>query len=112
LLSSLGHRVFSNQQLVAAFAPADPAQDYGLDALFVVTDMRPSQLPPRIVNLRRVSGAIRLDWDGDGDVFQLERCSNLSGTWLPCSPILPDLSFDDPNDVTADTSGYYRVRQW
>lgn len=39
VLSSLGHRVFNNRQLVAAFAPADPAQDYGLDALFVVTDM-------------------------------------------------------------------------
>jgi hypothetical protein len=40
LLSSLAI-AFSNRQLVAAFAPSDPAQDYGLDALFVVTDCAP-----------------------------------------------------------------------
>jgi hypothetical protein len=27
LLSSFGHRVFSNRELVAAFAPADPSAD-------------------------------------------------------------------------------------
>jgi len=112
LLSSLGHRVFSNRQLVAAFAPADPEQDYGLDALFVVTDLRPPSLPPRIVNLRRAGGAIHFDWDGDGDVFQVERATNPSGPWLPCSPILPDLFFDEANDLTASTAGFYRLRQW
>ncbi len=112
LLSSLGHRVFSNQQLVAAFAPADPVQDYGLDALFVVTDMRPPALPPRIVNLRLAGGAIHVDWDGDGDVFQLEHASSLSGPWLPCSPILPDLSFDDANNLMDGMAGFYRLRQW
>ena len=112
LLSSLGHRVFSNRQLVAAFAPADPEQDYGLDALFVVTDMRPPALPPRIVNLRRIGGAIRVDWEGDGDVFQLEHAPSLSEPWLPCSPIVPDLSFDDANDRMDGTAGFYRLRQW
>jgi len=112
LLSSLGHRVFSNRQLVAAFAPADPAQDYGLDALFVVTDMRSPALAPRIVNVRRAGGAIHVDWDGDGDVFQLEHTSSLSGPWLPCSPILPDLFFDDANDLTTGAAGFYRLRQW
>ena len=112
LLSDLGHRAFSNQQLVAAFAPADPAQDYGLDALFVVTDMRPPALPPRIVNVRRAGGAIHVDWAGDGDVFQLEHTSSLSGPWLPCSPILPDLFFDDANDLTTGAAGFYRLRQW
>jgi hypothetical protein len=112
LLSSLGHRVFSNGQLVAAFAPEDPAQDYGLDALFVVTDTGPPPLPPRIVDLRWSDGSIRIDWDGDGDVFQLEHAPSISGPWSPCSPIVPDLTFDDACDLSAGDSGFYRLRQW
>jgi hypothetical protein len=112
LLSSSGHRVFSNRQLVAAFAPADPDLDYGLDAVFVVTDLKPPARPPRIVDLRRIGGAVRVDWDGEGDVFQLEHAANCSGPWLPCSPILPDLSFDDTNDRMDGAAGFYRLRQW
>lgn len=112
LLSSFGHRVFSNGQLVAAFAPADPAPDYGLDALFVVTDTKPPAPAPHIVKLRRSVGSVGVDWDGDGDVFQLEHAPSLSGPWSPCSPILPDLTFEDGGDWTADASGFYRLRQW
>ena len=112
LLSSLGHRVFSNRELVAAFSPADPVPDYGLDALFVVTDTKPCPPPPRIVNLRRVAGSNCVEWDGDGDVFQLEHAPSLSGLWAACSPILPDLNFEDACDVTAGASGFYRLRQW
>jgi hypothetical protein len=112
LLSSYGHRVFSNGQLVAAFAPADPSQDYGLDALFVVTDTTPPALPPRIVKLGRSAGSNSIDWDGDGDVFQLERAPSISGPWSPCSPILPDLTFEDACDLTPGASGFYRLRQW
>ena len=113
LLSSLGHRVFGNGQLVASFAPADPSPDYGLDALFVVTDTRPPPATaPRIVKLRRSAGTFCVDWEGDGDVFQLEHAPSISGPWSPCSPILPDLTFDDACDLTAGTSGFYRLRQW
>jgi len=112
LLSSFGHRVFSNGQLVAAFAPADPEPDYGLDALFVVADTKPPALPPRIVKLRRSAGSTGVDWEGDGDVFQLEHAPSPFGPWLPCSPIVPDLTFDDQCDLTSSTSGFYRLRQW
>ena len=112
LLSSFGHRVFRNGDLVAAFAPADPTPDYGLDALFVVTDTKLPALPPHIVKLHRLAGSIRVEWDGDGDVFQLEHASGMSGPWSPCSPILPDLTFDDGCGLTAGGSGFYRVQQW
>jgi hypothetical protein len=112
LLSSLGHRVFSNRELVAAFAPADPPLDYGLDGVFVITDLKPRPPPPRIVKLQGLSGSVCVEWDGEGDVFQLERAPSLSGPWSPCSPILPDLTFDDACDLTAGASGFYRLRQW
>jgi len=112
LLSSLGHRVFGNRQLLAAFAPADPAQDYGLDAMFAVTDFKPGALPPRIVDVRRSGGSIRVEWDGDGDVFQLEHAPGLSGPWTPCSPIVPDTSYDGAGDLTGNGAGFYRIQQW
>jgi len=112
LLSSLGHRVFSNRELVAAFAPVDSTQDYELDALFVVTDTRPSLTPPHIISLCRQASLIRLEWDGEGEVFQLERAPGPDGPWSPCSPIVPALCFDDVCDSAPGTSGYYRVRQW
>jgi len=112
LLSSLGHRVFRDDQLLAAFGPAVPGVDYGLDAVFVITDTRPPQPPPRLVKCRRVGGVIRVDWDGDGQVFQLEHAPGLFGPWSTYSPILPDLTFDDTCDLTADGRGFYRVRQW
>ena len=112
LLSSLGHRVFSNEQLVAEFAPLAPALDYGLDAIFVVTDTKPPAPAPRIVKLRISVGSVGIDWDGDGDVFQLEYAPGISGPWSPCSPILSDLTFDATGDLATGASGFFRVRQW
>lgn len=112
LLSSLGHRVFRNEQLVAAFTPVDPALDYGLDAIFVVTDTKPPAPAPRIVKLRHSVGSVGIDWDGDGDVFQLEHAPGISGPWSPCSPILSDLTFEATGFLPAGVSGFFRVRQW
>lgn len=111
VLSSLGHRVFSNAELVTAFAPAEPAPDYGLDALFVITDTSPPAAPPRIVSIRRVGSSTSLAWEGEGAVFQLEQAPSLTGSWSPCSPIIPDLTFD-AGDPVAGNAGFYRLRQW
>ena len=114
LLSSLGHRVFSNSQLLAAFAPTEPDQDYGLDALFVISDTKLPASPPRIVKLspNSASGSMQFEWDGEGAVFQLQRAKNLSGPWETCSPILPDLSLDDACDLTEGGSYFFRLQQW
>jgi hypothetical protein len=112
LLSSFGYRVFSNAALVAAFAPAIPSQDYGLDALFVVTDMRPATPPPRIVRNSRSGGSLHLEWDGEGDFFQMETAPSLAGPWTPCTEVVPDLSCDIPCDASAAANAFYRLRQW
>lgn len=114
LLSSRGHFVLRNQQLLAEFAPADPGPDYGLDAVFVITDLKPPMPPPRFViwNREPASGMNHLEWDGEGAVFQLECATDILGPWRPCSLILPDLSFDDVWDATQGSAGFYRLRQW
>jgi hypothetical protein len=111
LLSDLGYRVFSNQDLLSAFAPADPSQDYGLDALFVVTDGQSSRPPPRITRQTRSGDVFHFEWDGEGDVFQVETAPSPAGPWRAGSDILADLAGDVSRDANAH-SGYYRVRQW
>jgi hypothetical protein len=110
LLSSYGYRVFSNADLLAAFSPVDPSQDYGLEALFVVTDTQPLKLAPRILKKGWIGGLFHLEWDGGGAVFQVETAPSLNGNWTSSSDIIPDLSFDAPTNG-APTS-FYRVRQW
>lgn len=111
LLSSLGYRVFSNQDLLARFAPAQPS-DYGLDALFVITDAQPPKDRPRIIQSDASGGSMHLEWDGNGAVFQVETAPALSGPWDICSPIVPDLSFDAGFNVLPGSLGFYRLRQW
>jgi hypothetical protein len=112
LLSDLGYRVFRNQDLLAAFAPADPALDYGLDALFVVTDTQLPKPAPLIISSGCAADVMHLEWDGGGDVFQVESASSPTGAWTACSPIVPDLSADLCCDPSAGPSVFYRLRQW
>src|SRR4030095_14406029 len=48
LLSDHGYVVFRNLELVGAFAPMEDLADFGLDGLFIVTDVTPSASPPTI----------------------------------------------------------------
>ena len=112
LLSNLGYRVFSNQDLLAGFAPSDPMKDHGLDALFIITDTQVARPSPRIVRGMRFGNLFHLEWDGEGDVFQVETARELSGPWTPCSVIQPDLSADIACDPAIAGSAFYRLRQW
>jgi hypothetical protein len=112
LLSNNGYIVLRNGSLLSTFAPSDPTQDYGLDGLFVVTDTQPPKPCPRIVKQGSSGNRIHLEWDGEGNVFQVEQASALVGPWLPGTEILPDLSCDIDADVTSDSASFYRLRQW
>jgi hypothetical protein len=112
LISSFGYRVFSNHDLVAAFGPSDPSPDYGLDALFVVTDTEAPKPPPRILTGNLTANSIHLAWEGDGSVFQVESAPTLLGPWTPVSPITPDSTWDTPVDISPGSAEFYRLRQW
>jgi len=77
LLSDDGYRVFGNLELVSAFAPLEDASDFGLDALFIVTDFTPPAPAPRLLGIDPHSGAVF--WEGQGRVFQLERAADPTG---------------------------------
>lgn len=110
LLSDRGYVVFRNLELVADFAPLEELADFGLDALFIVTDMAPPQPAPRITGFRWDEGGLRLEWEGAGRVFQLERAAELPGEFVPAGDIVPGSAFTDPRP--AMPRAFYRVRQW
>jgi hypothetical protein len=114
ILSEQGYVAFRNPDLLQQFAPKDQTADYGLDALYVVTDLSVAA-PPRITHVSATPGAgeVRLQWEGPGHVFQLERAGIVTGPYDPASPIQPDTDFiDRALNQTAPPYGFYRVRQW
>jgi hypothetical protein len=114
LLSDQGYVVFRNLELVGAFSPLEELANFGLDALFVVTDAAATAAAPTLLPLARptASGDLILRWQGTGRVFQLERAFDLATPFAPCGPITPDLEWLDLGVVLANPKAFYRVRQW
>ncbi|HEU0011575.1 MAG TPA: hypothetical protein VFT34_17295 [Verrucomicrobiae bacterium] len=113
LLSDQGYVVFRNRELLSAFAPAQSQSDYGLDALYVVTDATPSAPAPRMaIQPRPATRSAGLMWQSEGRVFQVERADDVTGPFQVLSTIIPDLFFDDLGALTNRTQSYYRLRQW
>jgi hypothetical protein len=94
LLSDRGYIVFRNLELLEAFAPLEDLADFGLDALYIVTDATPAA-PNSLLTIKTggSSGSASLTWEGQGRVFQVERADDLTGPFHSLSPILPDLFF-------------------
>lgn len=118
LLSDRGYVVYRNRDLVAAFQPLEEISDFGLDALWLVTDAgslaATTSAGPRCTGLSfdRRTGTISFQWDSPGQVFQLEKATNVLGPWLPASPILTEPAATDTGALTNAHQGFYRLRQW
>ena len=112
LLSDQGYVVFRNLELLNGFAPIEDLADFGLDALFIVTDATPLGPSPQFTSVSRIAatGTVGLQWKGDGRVFQVERAGNAAGPFSPFSEIVPDLFYDDKSP--AEPQSFYRLRQW
>jgi hypothetical protein len=115
LLSDQGSVVYGNLELLRAFAPLEDLADFGLDALFLVTDAAPlPEAPPDIRNVEVLpeSGARRLEWTGPGRVFQVERAPEAGGPYLPVSEVQTLLWFEDWEGAASSSRWFYRIRQW
>ena len=114
LLSDAGYVVFRNLELLNAFAPVEDLADFGLDALFIVTDVTPPAPAPQFLSIQanRSTRSIELAWEGKGRVFQIERASVVADAFQPFSFIIPDLTLDDRGALTNRAQSFYRLRQW
>ncbi|HEY5909034.1 MAG TPA: hypothetical protein VJA21_00365 [Verrucomicrobiae bacterium] len=113
LLSDQGYVVYRNAELLAAFAPLKT--NAPLDGLWLVTDTIPMHAPPVMRSPRPLNQpptSFAFTWQGEGQVFQLERSTNVGGPYLPAGPIVPDTAAVDNATLDAPGSRFYRVRQW
>ena len=112
LLSDQGYVAFRNLELLGGFAPLEDLGDFGLDALFMVTDVDVSSPGARFTNVsqRAATEVVELQWEGEGRVFQVQRASAVEGPFSPLSEIVPDLFFDDTSP--AQPCAFYRLRHW
>lgn len=112
LLSDQGYIVFRNLELLGAFAPLEKPTNFGLDGLFLVTDVSEPAGAPALAAPRtdRLKNSATLGWTGKGRVFQVEKTQDLLYPFTPTSPIIPGASWTDNAAVSA--SGFYRLRQW
>jgi hypothetical protein len=112
LLSDQGLVVFRNLTLMEVFKPKEYLADFGLDALFVVSDLSRSATPGRLSGWQRQGGDLTLHWSGPGRVFSLERAGQLHGPYQPAGVLTPDSSFTDSGALTNGPQAYYRLQQW
>jgi hypothetical protein len=112
LLSDQGLIVFRNLELMSAFAPLEDVSSFGLDALYIVTDITPPAPPPRFTRIDRGPRSISLQWEGAGKVFQILKATQVNGPFTPLSGILPDQLFIDLDVGTEAGTGFYRLREW
>jgi len=113
VLSDKGYIAFRNADLLAAFAPVQNSPDFGLDALFIVTDtILPAGIPLLDIRALPATQSIALTWQGPGRVFQIEHAPTPAGPFLPLSPVIPDLSFTHTGALNGQPRGFYRLLQW
>lgn len=114
ILSDSGYIVFQNLDLVAAFSPLEDLADFGVDGLVVVSDVL-DPLPPPVVRGLEVhpsTGAIRLEWLGDGRFFQVLGARTASGPYMPLTEVQTDHFLDQAGWIKTHPEYFYRVRQW
>jgi hypothetical protein len=114
LLSDAGYIVYHNADLTAALQPVDnPPTDFGLDAVFVISDFDAIEGGATLQAVANsADDSVVISWKSGGRVFQVERARDVAGPWEAVTPIIPDLSFEDLDNVSAHPGGFYRVRQW
>ena len=110
--------VYRSSELVSAFAPVAGGTNFGLDALYVVTDVPPAGTglgaaklaPPQPTN--QPPASLAFEWSAAGHVFQLERATDPAGAYLPASLIDTDGPFLDAGVLTNQAQAFYRLHQW
>ena len=112
LLSDQGLIVFRNLELMSAFAPIEDVSSFGLDALFIVTDVTPPAPPPRFTGISRGTRSTSLHWQGAGKVFQVFKSTQVNSPFTPVSVLLPDQTFGDVDSGGQAGAGFYWLRQW
>jgi hypothetical protein len=113
LLSDQGYVVFRNLELLQQFHPLEEKTNFGLDGLYIVTDVSanapgPAMDPPLIDH---IGNSATLHWGSPGRVVQVEKTTDLRFPFAVASPIVPGNNWVDAA-LESDSGAFYRLRQW
>ena len=118
VLSDQGYVVYRNRQLLSSWNGPSDTNNFGLDALYVVSDVTPpastagkTRLATPQITTTSPTLAV-LSWTRGGRVFQLEKAADPGGPYEALSPIFTDGSYADEAGPTNILKSFYRVRQW
>lgn len=112
LLSDKGYIVFRNLELMSKFQPLEDLADFGLDGLFIVTDLTAITVPPRIVFSKFRDGVLTLKWQGQGRIYRVERANDVLGPFMPVMTTT-STQFEETIDTALfPQKMFYRIRQW
>lgn len=111
LLSTAGYVVFRNLEFVGRFSPLEDLANFGLDGLFVVTDLA-TPLPAPVLTLTSTDSGWRVAWEGKGRVSQVESAVQVQEPFTPASEILPGTYWDVAPSPGGTPAAFFGLRQW
>lgn len=112
LLSDEGYVVARNLDLVRAFEPLEDLANFGLQGVFVISDLgEPPAKPPHLDPLSRGAHPV-VTWAGPGRVFQVETTRQPGEPFEEASPLLTGRSWRDEGRSMTEGSRHYRLRAW
>lgn len=112
LLSDKGYIVFKNLDLMSKFQPLEDLADFGLDGLFIITDLTTVSAPPRITFSKLQNGVLTIRWQGQGRIYRVERASDISGQFVPVMTTTATQFEETIEAAFMSPRMFYRIRQW
>ncbi len=110
LLCDKGYIVYKNLDLLSKFSPLEDLADFGLDAIFIVTDLNVPVQPPRITSWKIENSSLTFKWQGEGRIYQIEKADNILGPFIPVITTTTKEFIDTQGAL--NNKAFYRLRQW
>jgi len=111
LLSDQGYVVGRNLDLVRDFQPLEDVANFGLEGVFIVSDVGEPPAKGASLVLGLNGGTPSVSWKGPGRVFQVEATDGIGRPFEAVSPVQPGRSWtDDTRPMSA--ARLYRLRTW
>lgn len=115
ILSDRGEVLYRNLELLREFQPLEERIDFGLDALYIVSDALAPQVSTAggtVLRADRQLGDLLLRWEAQGRLYQVEKAGDVLGPWTPLGTIGPTAEFTDSGVLITNQQAFYRLREW
>ncbi len=109
ILSDQGYVVGRNLDLLRPFQPLEDVANFGLQGLWVVSDV--AVAGPALARWTTTPTGPALRWSGLGRVFQVESTERLDDPFVAAGPLTPAVDWPLP-PAPALRQGFFRVRSW